>query len=59
MNFSRLLLGQLNAVAFVAGFVTLLVSVAQWSGPTAGVLGGSVVMAIAAWPYVRRTRKQP
>ena len=52
-----ILVGHLNALLFLVGFVTLIASVAQWSGPTAGVLAGSVVMALAAWPYVKPARK--
>ena len=53
-----LILGHLNAGLFAVGFVTFVASVAQWSGPTAGVLAGLVLMAIAAWPYVKPARKK-
>jgi len=48
----------LNAVLFLVGFVTFIVSVAQWSGPAAGAIAGSVLMLIAAWPYVQLARKK-
>lgn len=54
MNFKALVLAHLNTLIFSAGFVTVIASVAQWSGRTAGVLAGGVLMLIAAWPYLRR-----
>lgn len=43
-----------NAVAFFVGLVVLCASVAQWSGPWSGVIAGSTLMLVAAWPFLAR-----
>lgn len=53
MRLVALLAQHLNAVVFTCGFVTVITSLAWWSGPIAGVTAGSTLMAIAVWPYVR------
>jgi hypothetical protein len=57
MNSKARVAEHLNGLLFLCGFVAVVASVAQWSGPLAGVLGGGVVMLMAAWPYVRPMRK--
>lgn len=46
-----------NATVFVLGLSVVCASVAQWSGPMAGVLAGSVLMLVAVWPYLWRRRE--
>ena len=45
-----------NATVFVVGLVVLCVSVGAWSRPVAGTILGTVLMAVAAWPFVARGR---
>ena len=49
----RILRGDLDTVVFGAGLAVLCLSVAQWSRPLAGVIVGGVLMAVAAWPFLR------
>jgi hypothetical protein len=39
---------------FVGGFSAVVVSIAAWSGPLAGLVGGAVLMLMAVFPYVSR-----
>lgn len=48
---------QLNALVFFAGFACLGYGVARWSPPAAYVALGVVLMIVAVWPYLQRTRK--
>lgn len=57
---ARLLLAALRVVAenvngllVLLGLATVCASVAQWSGPAAGVIGGVMLTAIGIWPYLR------
>jgi len=47
---------QPNTVLFLAGFVSFVTGIASWSVPVAAVVAGALVMAVAAYPYLR-TRK--
>lgn len=49
----KLILAHANGCLFALGFVALLRGIALWSPPAAYVVGGSVAMAVAAWPYLR------
>lgn len=43
-----------NDLVFGLGLLVLCGSVAAWSRPLAGVMVGLVLMAIGAWPDLRR-----
>ena len=47
----------LNALVCALGFALLCLGVAGWSVPAAQVVAGLLLMVMAAWPYVRPTRK--
>lgn len=44
----------LNFCAFVVGFGVFAVSLAAYSVRLSGVVSGTIVMAIAAYPFVRK-----
>ena len=46
-----------NGVVYLCGFGLLCRGVAGWSIPASQIIAGLCLMAIAAWPYVRPTRK--
>ena len=46
-----------NATAFLIGLTVLCASLAHWSGPLAGVVAGSTLMCVAAWPFLTRRSK--
>lgn len=56
-TFSRRLVafvaGNLNFLAFLAGFAVFSASLAAYSGRLAGVVSGAIVMVIAAYPFMR------
>lgn len=52
-----LLLQNVNGLAFVLGAAWCYHGLARWSPAIADAAGGVVLMAIAAWPYLRRARK--
>lgn len=43
-----------NTTVFIIGLCVLCASVAQWSGPLAGVIAGLAMMAVAVRPFVAR-----
>jgi ABC-type branched-subunit amino acid transport system permease subunit len=43
---------------FAVGLAVLCGSVAQWSGPLAGVILGAVLMFVAVWPILRMRKGQ-
>lgn len=43
-----------NTTVFAVGLIVLCASVAQWSGPLAGVIAGAVLMIVAVWPFATR-----
>ncbi len=47
----------LNGLAFLAGAGWLYVGLAGFSPHVANVVAGAALMAIGAYPYLRRTRK--
>ena len=47
-----------NACVFAIGLAVLCASVWQWSPVVAGVTLGLVLMTIAAWPLLGRTRQE-
>jgi hypothetical protein len=49
----KLLLGHANACVFGIGLVAALRGIALWSPPAAYVVGGTVLMFVGAWPYLR------
>jgi hypothetical protein len=48
----RLVRSNPNACVFLCGLAAVCGSIAQWSGPLAGVVFGGVLMGIAVWPYL-------
>lgn len=46
------------AVVFLLGLSVLCGSVAQWSGPLAGTIAGVVLMLVAAWPFLGRSKER-
>jgi hypothetical protein len=46
-----------NGIAFLVGFWGLLTGIDHFSRGAAYVVGGLIVMTLAAWPYLRRARK--
>ncbi len=51
---SKVLVGNLNAAIFLVGFGALCAGL--WSfagGPVASMVGGGILMLVAAWPYLR------
>jgi hypothetical protein len=42
-----------NLVLFLCGFAVLYVGLSSLSRPWANVITGSLVMAVAMWPYLR------
>lgn len=45
-----------NALLFLAGFVSFVWGLSVWSVPLAAVVAGVLVMGMAAAPYVRRRK---
>jgi len=41
----------------LAGFVCIVYGVGQWSGPAAWVIAGSLLIAVAVWPHLRKAPK--
>lgn len=53
----RLLLENVSGLLVLVGFVALEAGIAvHWSGPLAAIVGGPILMAVGAVPYVRRMR---
>jgi hypothetical protein len=51
------IVGSLSDLTFIGGFLWFELSLAQWAGPAvAGMVGGLMLMTLAAWPYVVRIR---
>ena len=46
-----------NALLFLVGFAAFEVGLSTYSGPMASMVGGGIVMLIAAWPFVRLRRQ--
>jgi hypothetical protein len=53
---ARVIAANPNAVTFLVGLTVLAASIAQWSGPMAGVVVGGTLMLVAVWPFVARAR---
>lgn len=53
---AALLAQNVNGVCVLVGLATICASVAQWSGPAAGVIGGGFLTGIGLWPYLRARR---
>lgn len=53
----RVLARNLYTLVFLAGLTVLCTSIAQWSGPAAGVTVGLVLMAAAVSPLFLTKRK--
>jgi hypothetical protein len=51
---SNWLVANVNFVMFVSGIVVLYVGVAGISEPVADIVLGAVLMALGAYPYVRK-----
>ena len=47
-----------HTVLYLAGFALVCRGVAGWSVPAAELVAGVVLMAMGAWPYLRRTRER-
>jgi hypothetical protein len=57
MTLLRLVAQNVNLLLVVGGFVSLESGLAVgWSGSVAAVVGGVLVMAAGAWPYVRKRK---
>lgn len=46
-----------NAVLFVLGFAVFEAGLSAYSGQLAAMVGGGIVMVIAAWPFLRLRRQ--
>lgn len=51
---ARAVLANINFLAFAAGFVVFALSLAAYSARLSGVVSGAIVMAIAAYPFMRK-----
>jgi len=46
-----------NSIVFVIGLTAVMCGIARWSLGAAAIVGGAVLMVVAAWPYLRAGRK--
>lgn len=49
-----LLLANVNALIFLAGFGVFVAGLAAYSRPLAAVVAGGLLMLLGTWPYLRR-----
>ena len=54
---TQTLLANINTATFAVGFAAFCSGIAGWlGGAIAAVVGGGILMLIAAWPYIRAQR---